>query len=58
MNESLRMVLGSVIGLIMLYLAVKAIFKTLKWFINLFRSSKTVKVDLSNLNAQDLIAHK
>ncbi|AFI87501.1 hypothetical protein BBH51_03590 [Aggregatibacter actinomycetemcomitans] len=58
MNETLRMVLGSVIGLIMLYLAVKAIFKTLKWFINLFRSSKTVKVDLSNLNAQDLIAHK
>ncbi len=30
MNETLRMVLGSVIGLIMLYLVVKAIFKTLK----------------------------
>lgn len=57
MNDTLRMILGTVILIVMLYLLIKGVIKTLKWIINLFRINKNEKIDLSNLNTEDLFTN-
>ncbi|QLB14250.1 hypothetical protein A6B39_01700 [Mannheimia granulomatis] len=58
MSENLKSIVGIILSLIILYLLIKGTFKVLKWLINLFITNKKEQIDLSNLNAQDLILNQ
>lgn len=58
MNENLKSIIGIILSLIILYLLIKGTFKVLKWLINLFITNKKEQIDLSNLNAQELVSNQ
>ncbi|HGO5823849.1 TPA: hypothetical protein ACK3JW_001531 [Mannheimia haemolytica] len=58
MNENLKSIIGIILSLIILYLLIKGTLKVLKWLFNLFITNKKEQIDLSNLNAHDLVSNQ